>query len=55
MFCAQQAETEVIVAVAGVVVVAVRRPAVDGGVVPTAAPIHPVRASFGAHPILGDG
>jgi hypothetical protein len=47
---AQKAETKVVVAVAGRVPVAIRRPAVDGVVVPTAAPIHPVRAVFGIQP-----
>ena len=41
---AQQAEAQVVVAVAWRVVVAIRRPAVPGVVVPATAPIHPVRA-----------
>jgi hypothetical protein len=49
---AQKAETEVVVAVARRIPVAIRRPAVDGVVVPTAAPIHPVRAVFGIQPKL---
>ena len=40
--CAQQAKAEIVVAIAGVVVVAIRRPAVPGGIVPAAAPIDPV-------------
>ena len=50
--CAQQAEAEVVVAIARRVVVAIRRTAVRGGVVPVAATIHPVRACFGCHPKL---
>jgi hypothetical protein len=49
---AQKAETEVVVAIARRIPVAIRRPAVDGVVVPTAAPIHPVRAVFGIQPKL---
>ena len=48
-------EAQVVVAVAWRVPVAVRRPAVPGGVVPTAATVHAVRATgrpFGYHPEL---
>ena len=41
---AQQAEAELVGTVAGLVVVAIRRPAVPGVVVPATAPVYPVRA-----------
>jgi len=44
------AETEVVVRVVGPVPVAVRRPAVPGVVVPTAATVHPVRATLARSP-----
>jgi hypothetical protein len=43
--CAREAVAVVLVAVARVVPVPIRRPAVGRVVVPTAAPVHPVRAS----------
>ena len=46
MACTRQAEAEVVVAVAGIVPVAVRRTAVDGVVVPGAAANNPVGARF---------
>jgi hypothetical protein len=42
--CAHQTEAEIVVAVVGHIVVAIRRPAILRGVVPTAAAIDPVRA-----------
>jgi hypothetical protein len=43
--CAREAEAQVVVPVRRIVPVTVRRPAVPGVVRPTAAPVHPVRAS----------
>jgi hypothetical protein len=42
--CAHQTGAEIVVAIAGRIVVAIRRPAILRGVVPTAAAIDPVRA-----------
>ncbi len=53
--CAQKAKAQVVVAVAGVVPVAVRRPAVLGGVVPRAAAMNPVRACDGHVPFYKIG
>jgi len=44
MHGAHEAEPEVVVPIAGIVPVAVRRPAVDGIVVPSAAPNDTIRA-----------
>ncbi len=44
MSCTHQAEAHVVVAVVGCVVVAIRRPTVDGVVVPTAAAYYAIRA-----------
>ncbi len=48
--CAQQAEAEVVVSIVRLVVVTIRRPAVPGVVVPSAAPFHTVRACYGRYP-----
>ena len=49
--CAQEAETDFVVAIAGVVPVAVRRPAVLGVVAPVAAADNAVRACYGHVPL----
>ena len=54
MPCAQESKPDVVVAVAGRVVVAIRRPHVLGVVVEVAAPYHAVRACVGLHPMMGE-
>ena len=50
--CAQKAKADVVVAVAGVVVVAVRRTAIRRVVTPVAAAYHAVRACYGHVPMI---
>ena len=54
MPCAQKSKSDVVVAVAGRVVVAIRRPHVLGVVVEVAAPENAVRAYIGLHPIIDE-
>ncbi len=49
----KNAKAEVVVAVAGVVVVAIRRPTVPGGVVPATAAIDPVGTITNRYPSEG--
>jgi len=50
LHCAQKTEAEVVVAIAGTIVVAICRPAVTCTVVPTTATINPVRAFHDHYP-----